>query len=1057
MKWLPRRKRTWGLIVLVVALMYTAGGFWGVPLVARHVVLPRVSERLEGRVTVDRVRFNPFTLRLALEGLRVEDADAAPVARVPRLLADVQVASLWREGYVLRELTLEEPRASLVIGADGVMNVERLLGPWLNAPPPAEPTDPPRLRIEHVMIDRAELIFADESLEDRFEKRVTDATLELTGLDTHRDHENRGTFTAVTADGGRLDWEGHFSLFPLSSDGRVELTDVSLSSYAAYLRPFVRFRPVSGVTTVAVDYELATRASPPYARGELTRFSVTDLAIAPFDDTSRTPLRIASIAIDGARAAVLDRSLDSGLVSIDGFELTVHRDETGQIDLVTLLSPRDDRPAKPLAVARIAGAVWAHAPRQLVQAIRQIIELAESPWTVRLAGLDLSGTRWSLDDQGVGDPVETTLTDLELTVGEVSSEDRYTLPVQIGAMLNDAALTLDGEVHPLKGELVFGVRLSDLAISPYDAYIPADVARVRFADGRLSVDGEVIATVAQSKRADVRYAGDLRLHGFALTSLADASPVLTWGTLRLSGIEASLADAAVRLQSVALDEVAVTAGVENDGTLSLLALLPERPEAEAGAVPAVTDISLPVELALAVTIDRVEVRNSRANVFDRRYEPPFTLPITDANGIVTDVTTETGRRASIDLKARVAGAAPLSVTGTFVPLDPLADTDLSITVAGLPLEPFSAISGQYLGHPIESGALDLNTTARVSGQELTAENDLSFDRLYLGAATDSPDAIGAPIKLGLDLLRDRQEQIHIDVPVTGRLDRLELGWQHLVNQAIANTVGNVLASPFDFLASAFGGAEAEQLNLSRVTFEPGSAELSDEARRVLDVLAEAMAERPGLNLRILPGVDETADADVLRRLALRRAAARAQRATVAGDEAPREEAIDTDDQTSTEPDEDAEPAPAAYEMYVRQRFAELVATGKVDPVSLNGAPVEPVPEGSDPDVEYARPAGVNGDEDGDGNRDEPEDEPTPDQAPGEGEPSALALEQIEAAVLGAMTLDDSELVELARRRAEAVASYLTERAGIESRRIERGDAERAVDAGRGAAVMFELE
>jgi len=107
----------------VCTAAYALFGLVAVPyLVRQHG--ERVLGELIGRVvTVEQVQFNPFTLALTVEGLRVLEADGSAAAfSLARAHANFELESLLRQGAVIHELRLEAPRLSLVRGADGQHN-----------------------------------------------------------------------------------------------------------------------------------------------------------------------------------------------------------------------------------------------------------------------------------------------------------------------------------------------------------------------------------------------------------------------------------------------------------------------------------------------------------------------------------------------------------------------------------------------------------------------------------------------------------------------------------------------------------------------------------------------------------------------------------------------------------------------------------------------------------------------------------------------------------------------------------------------------------------------
>ncbi|HUD71490.1 MAG TPA: hypothetical protein VMQ62_05970, partial [Dongiaceae bacterium] len=84
----------------------------------------------------------------------------------------------------------------------------------------------------------------------------------------------------------------------------------------------------------------------------------------------------------------------------------------------------------------------------------------------------------------------------------------------------------------------------------------------------------------------------------------------------------------------------------------------------------------------------------------------------------------------------------------------------------------------------------------------------------------------------------------------------------VIMHAIANVFTKLVTSPFRLLARAFAGRD--DIDLSVVDFEAGSAALTADARTRLDAVAKGLVDRPGLSLQIAGAADPAVDTDGLR-------------------------------------------------------------------------------------------------------------------------------------------------------------------------------------------------
>ncbi|RYF48113.1 MAG: DUF748 domain-containing protein, partial [Comamonadaceae bacterium] len=161
-----------------------------------------------------------------------------------------------------------------------------------------------------------------------------------------------------------------------------------------------------------------------------------------------------------------------------------------------------------------------------------------------------------------------------------------------------------------------------------------------------------------------------------------------------------------------------------------------------------------------------------------------------------------------------------------------------------PLSPYSV---KYAGHGIERGKLTMDVNYKVlpSG-ELTASNRLVLRQLAFGGPVEGAPA-SLPVRLAVALLADRNGVIDVDLPVSGSLNDPQFSLGAVIWRVIGNLVMKAITSPFSLLAGAFGGTE----DLGLVEFAPGSAALQPEAQARLDKVAQALTDRPALNMTVV--------------------------------------------------------------------------------------------------------------------------------------------------------------------------------------------------------------
>lgn len=203
--------------------------------------------------------------------------------------------------------------------------------------------------------------------------------------------------------------------------------------------------------------------------------------------------------------------------------------------------------------------------------------------------------------------------------------------------------------------------------------------------------------------------------------------------------------------------------------------------------------------------------------------------------------------------------ADLDFEGTIGTLGTEDVSDLRLIMQDLSLPALSPYFGRYLGYGVDSGKLNLNLDYEIAGSRIDASNLVVMDRLELGSAIASDDAVNAPVKLGLALLRDSKGVIEVDLPISGDLSDPDFSVGKVVMRAFVNLLAKAAASPFSMLGSIAELAGLSGEELSKVSFVPGSIQLAEGEAEKLAALADALLERPDLLLNIRGNVEPQAD------------------------------------------------------------------------------------------------------------------------------------------------------------------------------------------------------
>ncbi|HYL81904.1 MAG TPA: DUF748 domain-containing protein, partial [Candidatus Acidoferrum sp.] len=265
-------------------------------------------------------------------------------------------------------------------------------------------------------------------------------------------------------------------------------------------------------------------------------------------------------------------------------------------------------------------------------------------------------------------------------------------------------------------------------------------------------------------------------------------------------------------------------------------------------------------------IEELTLQGGRVQFLDRTLKPAYSADMTEIGGRVSGLSSLETSVADVELRAKMNNSAPLDITGKVNPLRKDLFADIQARFTGMDLSPTSPYSGKYVGYVIEKGKLSFDLKYLIDKRKISSENKVFIDQFTFGDKVDSPTATGLPVKLGVALLKDRNGEIHLDIPVTGSIDDPKFSIWGVVWQVIGNLITKAITSPFALLGSAFGGGEG----LQYVEFDPGLSTIPADGVKKIDALVSALSNKPSLKLEIAGYVGQESDREGLKQYFLQR-------------------------------------------------------------------------------------------------------------------------------------------------------------------------------------------
>jgi uncharacterized protein involved in outer membrane biogenesis/outer membrane protein OmpA-like peptidoglycan-associated protein len=859
-------KRTLATSLIGVGL-YSALGFLIIPGAALRVINQQLAHYSAVPAKLERLQFNPFTLELSLWGLHLGETQAEHVA-FSKLQVDLQWDSLWSGALHLADIRLEQPKFELLFAKDGSLNLTQLF----NLPPsppssaPAAPSEPFPLRIERLTLAGGQLHFRDLRPSQPIEFTYDALDFSLNNLSTLPDDNADMTLVATGPNGGRLEWHGQVALNPISSSGHLSLSDAQLKGIWPYVRDALPLELQEGVVNLASDYYLNL------ASGTQLQLSNLTVNLAPFainNPDGKPLLKLASLSVSETSLDLAKQQVLIGKIRSQGLETWAAREADGQLDWQKLFASKAAAPSSPtpapapaptvaLAPASsptITNAAEQPTPREQAVASHPANPTsagataapspASKPWQVLLSDLQLRDYRIHLADRAVRPALELELNPLNLDLKNFDSLNQSPFSLSLDSGVGKRGkLTLAGDVSlsPISAKLKLATENIDLRMA--QAYL-APFVRIELRSGAL--DTALAIDLQGTEPLAFKLSGDAKIKQLHTLDSLKSRDLLKWQQLDLLGFNYQHGNS-LSIDKIIFAQPYVRFIINPDRSSNMAELLIPQPPSPAPAAPSTGK-------ALRIALGEISLKDGSANFADQSLKPSFATAIQQLEGHIGRIDSSQPKPASVSIKGKVDRYAPVSIVGSVNPFDPLASLDMAVGFKQVELTTLTPYSGKFAGYRILKGRLNLDLQYKIQQGKLNAENKLVLEQLELGEQVDSPDAVDLPVRLAIALLKDSDGKIEIELPVSGDLNNPEFSVMPIVWQTLRNLVVRAASAPFKFIAGLVSGAD--EVNLDRVQFSPGTADLDPQAQGVLNTLAAALKERPTLRLEV-QGVSATA-------------------------------------------------------------------------------------------------------------------------------------------------------------------------------------------------------
>ncbi len=235
------------------------------------------------------------------------------------------------------------------------------------------------------------------------------------------------------------------------------------------------------------------------------------------------------------------------------------------------------------------------------------------------------------------------------------------------------------------------------------------------------------------------------------------------------------------------------------------------------------------------------------------------------NYLLENLMVKTDKVSSSNANIKVEAASTLNHSGRLqgeLLVDPHGFNNMTIdySIRELKVSDFNPYSDYYVAHPFTDGICTYVSNSSVKNYYLKSDHVLDIKSIKVGKKTKNKTAYKIPVRLAVALLRDKNGDVHLELPIEGNLNDPKYKIGKVIWQVFRNLIGKVVASPGKLLA---GKAGVDEKLLEGFDWKPLQSELDNQQLQSLDALVKSLESTPEMKVELTRVFNDPREMDEL--------------------------------------------------------------------------------------------------------------------------------------------------------------------------------------------------
>ena len=493
-------------------------------------------------------------------------------------------------------------------------------------------------------------------------------------------------------------------------------------------------------------------------------------------------------------------------------------------------------------------------------------EIAEGlPVSISVKNIALENGNIIYEDAKVGSKIH--IKDFGVAIPAVYLSNKQT---DVGVSLKFATggdLNVKVTVNAATNDFDVNVGLKDFALAAGKPYLN-DFVNIKDFDGKVSVDMDIQGNLNSILSSNVK--GIVSVDSVVITETNDKT--IGANHVGVGIAEANLDKFKFRIDSVVVNGAFAHLDLYKGGKTNIDVLLSPKSKAAKADTRATDSTAVPLDSLVTAApegseqdtakakaepakkldaiVAKLLVQNTTVTANDYTLSKPFNYKVSAITVSGSNINFDKPCNVNVTAAFPEGGSVSVKYKGA---LNDIGTMDAYVSVKNLALKYFSNYSLHFTGYPITGGTMAFASDNKMKDFNVDSKNTIDIYNIEVGDKDVSVDPeYPVPMKVGLYVLKDKDDKIQFDVPVKGNVKDPEFSYLKIVWDTVTKLLIKVALSPIKIVGNvANTGASAVGLNLGKddeILIDVSSNTFTSEQFAKASKMTEALAKDKNLTL-----------------------------------------------------------------------------------------------------------------------------------------------------------------------------------------------------------------